>query len=89
LRIATTIIQSFKLAVVDDTTYKSSYFNSTCTEPVKSFKPIRTYEKTEVPLEDYTTYRLSFFNKDTTERVRCVTLSLACTTPPHPTPISL
>ncbi|XP_011500260.1 PREDICTED: protein FAM154A-like [Ceratosolen solmsi marchali] len=54
--------------IEDNTTYKSSYFESTCNEPVKSFKPIRLYEKTEVPLDDYTTYKLSFFNNDTVHR---------------------
>ncbi|XP_058801429.1 stabilizer of axonemal microtubules 1-like [Phymastichus coffea] len=51
-------------AVEDNTTYKMSFYESNCHEPVKSFKPIRCYEKSGEPLEDYTTYRLSFFPQE-------------------------
>lgn len=56
----------------DNTTYKLSFFNSKCTDPVKSFKPIARYEKSDAPLEDYTTYRLSYFENEAPAKVRAV-----------------
>ncbi|XP_014209813.1 uncharacterized protein LOC106640328 [Copidosoma floridanum] len=50
--------------VADDTTYKLSYYPANCLEPIKSFRPIRRYEKSDVPLDGCTTYRLSFYSGD-------------------------
>ena len=54
----------------DHTTYKQSYFGANCREPVKSFAPLRCYEKSDVPFEGCTTYKLSFFPDERPERVR-------------------
>ncbi|OXU26898.1 hypothetical protein TSAR_015818 [Trichomalopsis sarcophagae] len=48
----------------DNTTYKLSYYESACREPVKSYAPIRRYEKSQAPVDDSTTYRLSFFQNE-------------------------
>ncbi|XP_023290082.1 stabilizer of axonemal microtubules 1 [Orussus abietinus] len=45
----------------DDTTYRLSYFQSACRIPEKPFKPIRRYERSDVPMDGCTTYRLSYW----------------------------
>ncbi|XP_032668783.1 uncharacterized protein LOC116842981 [Odontomachus brunneus] len=52
-------------ALCDDTTYRLSYFNSSCMLPTMSFAPIRKYVKSDVPMEGCTTYRLSYWPNET------------------------
>ncbi|XP_006622873.1 stabilizer of axonemal microtubules 1 isoform X3 [Apis dorsata] len=49
--------------LLDDTTYKLSYFESDCASkiPPPSYAPIRKYVKSDIPMEDYTTYKLSYW----------------------------
>ncbi|KAK9300425.1 hypothetical protein QLX08_006948 [Tetragonisca angustula] len=47
--------------LVDDTTYKLSYYQSGCNLPTLSYAPIRNYVKPDVPMEDHTTYNLSYW----------------------------
>ncbi|XP_043269167.1 stabilizer of axonemal microtubules 1-like, partial [Venturia canescens] len=55
-------------AMSDDTTYRLSYYNSTCRIPVKPFKPFRRYEKSDVPMDGCTTYRLSYWPNEATAK---------------------
>ncbi|XP_011700994.1 PREDICTED: protein FAM154A-like [Wasmannia auropunctata] len=48
-------------ALSDDTTYRLSYYNSSCLLPMQSYAPIRKYVKSDVPMEGCTTYRLSYW----------------------------
>ncbi|KAL6423565.1 hypothetical protein ACFW04_010244 [Cataglyphis niger] len=48
-------------ALSDDTTYRLSYYNSSCLLPTPSYAPIHKYVKSEIPMEDYTTYKLSYW----------------------------
>ncbi|XP_070525840.1 folliculin-interacting protein 2 isoform X3 [Cardiocondyla obscurior] len=48
-------------ALSDDTTYRLSYYNSSCLVPIQSYAPIRKYMKSDVPMERCTTYRLSYW----------------------------
>ncbi|XP_012056378.1 PREDICTED: protein FAM154A-like [Atta cephalotes] len=48
-------------ALSDDTTYRLSYYNSSCLLPVQSYAPVRKYIKSDIPMEDYTTYKLSYW----------------------------
>lgn len=45
----------------DDTTYRLSYYNSSCLLPTPSYAPIRKYVKSDIPMEDCTTYKLSYW----------------------------
>nr|XP_034189592.1 uncharacterized protein LOC117608487 isoform X2 [Osmia lignaria] len=47
--------------LLDDTTYKLSYYESCCNSPPESFAPVRRYVKSDIPFEDNTTYRLSYW----------------------------
>lgn len=47
--------------ILDNTTYKLSYWESKNLMPVKSFKPESKYEKNDCPLEDFTIHKLSFY----------------------------
>ncbi|XP_025154554.1 stabilizer of axonemal microtubules 1-like [Harpegnathos saltator] len=78
-------------ALCDDTTYRLSYFNSSCLPPTMSFAPIRKYVKSDVPMEGCTTYRLSYWPNEAltkeeqpwnqkTEYCRPVTPMDGCTT---------
>ncbi|XP_033178966.1 stabilizer of axonemal microtubules 1-like isoform X1 [Bombus impatiens] len=47
--------------LLDDTTYKLSYYQSGCNLPALSYAPIRKYVKPDIPMEDHTTYKLSYW----------------------------
>ncbi|KAM0726103.1 Stabilizer of axonemal microtubules 2 [Formica fusca] len=48
-------------ALCDDTTYRLSYYNSSCLLPTYSYAPVHKYVKSDVPMEGCTTYRLSYW----------------------------
>ncbi|XP_018392472.1 PREDICTED: LOW QUALITY PROTEIN: stabilizer of axonemal microtubules 1-like [Cyphomyrmex costatus] len=52
-------------ALSDDTTYRLSYYNSSCLLPVQSFAPVRKYVKSDTPMEGCTTYKLSYWPNET------------------------
>ncbi|EZA58805.1 hypothetical protein X777_14974, partial [Ooceraea biroi] len=52
-------------ALSGDTTYRSSYYNSSCLLPVSSYAPLRKYVKSDVPMEGCTTYKLSYWPNET------------------------
>lgn len=66
----------FNAIISDNTTYKMSFYESNCRDPVKSFKPIRCYEKSGEPLDDYTTYRLSFWPQEPVTKVNLTALQI-------------
>ncbi|XP_017796121.1 PREDICTED: uncharacterized protein LOC108577476 [Habropoda laboriosa] len=54
--------------LLDDTTYKLSYYQSGCHLPAISYAPIRKYLKSGIPMEDHTTHKLSYWPHDVTPR---------------------